>query len=188
MGPSVWIRRGQRRHGQIEVDIEIANLNGLLKTDAAVHFERHRAGEIEARAQIRVDRRHRHAIEHPARFGPVSKPTIATRTAAHPKSTLDHSERKRSHRLSRFDRAPPDSHPPGSIAWRAAQRGASFPLRSVLAPFKPVATVISLGGHSATRPVSPLAVAADATVIDTTGVPVDRVVEQVLALVTSRSS
>jgi cytidylate kinase len=36
--------------------------------------------------------------------------------------------------------------------------------------------------------VSPLAVAADATVIDTTGVPGDRVVEQVLVLVTSRSS
>lgn len=39
-----------------------------------------------------------------------------------------------------------------------------------------------------TRAVSPLAVAADAFVIDTTGLSIERVVEQVLALVTSRSS
>jgi cytidylate kinase len=47
-----------------------------------------------------------------------------------------------------------------------------------------VATALAERDKSdSTRAASPLAVAVDATVIDTTGLPVDRVVEQVLALV-----
>jgi cytidylate kinase len=47
-----------------------------------------------------------------------------------------------------------------------------------------VATALAARDKSdSTRAVSPLAVAADATVIDTTGVPIDEVIEQVLALV-----
>jgi CMP/dCMP kinase len=52
-----------------------------------------------------------------------------------------------------------------------------------------VATALAERDKSdSTRAVSPLAVASDAVVIDTTGMPVDRVVERVLGLVTSRSS
>ena len=42
--------------------------------------------------------------------------------------------------------------------------------------------------NDSTRAVSPLSIAQDATVVDTTGIPIDRVIEQVLALVTSRPS
>jgi len=42
--------------------------------------------------------------------------------------------------------------------------------------------------NDSTRAVSPLAIAPDATVVDTTGVPIEMVIEQVLALVRSRSS
>ncbi len=40
--------------------------------------------------------------------------------------------------------------------------------------------------NDSTRAVSPLTIAADATVIDTTGVPIDGVIEKVLALIESR--
>ena len=40
--------------------------------------------------------------------------------------------------------------------------------------------------NDSTRAVSPLAVAADATVVDTTGLPVDAVIERVLALVNAK--
>jgi cytidylate kinase len=51
-----------------------------------------------------------------------------------------------------------------------------------------VATALAERDRSdATRPISPLAVAADATVIDTTGVPVERVVERVMELVAGRA-
>jgi cytidylate kinase len=72
-----------------------------------------------------------------------------------------------------------------------ARRRAADPAHtsSKSAQLSEVATALAERDRSdSTRAVSPLAVAADATVIDTTGVPVDRVVEQVLALVTSRSS
>jgi cytidylate kinase len=72
-----------------------------------------------------------------------------------------------------------------------ARRRAADPAHtsSKSAPLSEVATALAERDRSdSTRAVSPLAVAPDATVIDTTGVPVDRVVEQVLALVTSRSS
>ena len=52
-----------------------------------------------------------------------------------------------------------------------------------------VATALAERDKSdSTRAVSPLTVAPDATVLDTTGVPVDTVIDRVLALVTSRSS
>jgi len=52
-----------------------------------------------------------------------------------------------------------------------------------------VATALAERDKSdSTRAVSPLTVAPDATVLDTTGLPVDTVIERVLALVTSRSS
>lgn len=52
------------------------------------------------------------------------------------------------------------------------------------APLADVATALAERDRSdSTRAVSPLAVAPDAVVIDTTGVPVDAVIERVLALV-----
>jgi cytidylate kinase len=52
-----------------------------------------------------------------------------------------------------------------------------------------VATALAERDRSdSTRAASPLAVAPDAVVIDTTGVPIDEVIERVLALVSSRSS
>jgi cytidylate kinase len=52
-----------------------------------------------------------------------------------------------------------------------------------------VATALAERDKSdSTRAASPLMIAADATLIDTTGVPVEDVIERVLALVTSRSS
>ena len=52
-----------------------------------------------------------------------------------------------------------------------------------------VATALAERDKSdSTRAVSPLAIASDATVIDTTGVPIDGVIERVLELVTSRPS
>ena len=52
-----------------------------------------------------------------------------------------------------------------------------------------VATALAERDKSdSTRAVSPLAVAADAVVVDTTGVSIERVVEDVLALVSSRFS
>ena len=52
-----------------------------------------------------------------------------------------------------------------------------------------VATALAERDKSdSTRAVSPLALAADAIVIDTTGIPIESVVEQVLALVSSRAS
>jgi cytidylate kinase len=72
-----------------------------------------------------------------------------------------------------------------------ARRRAADPAHtsSKSAQLSDVATALAERDKSdTTRAVSPLSVAPDAVVIDTTGVPVDRVVEQVLALVTSRSS
>jgi cytidylate kinase len=72
-----------------------------------------------------------------------------------------------------------------------ARRRAADPAHtsSTSAQLSDVATALAERDKSdSTRAASPLAVAPDATVIDTTGIPVDRVVEQVLALVTSRSS
>ena len=73
---------------------------------------------------------------------------------------------------------------------RARRRAADPAHASSKSPqLSEVATALAERDRSdSTRAVSPLAVAPDATVIDTTGVPVDRVVEQVLGLVTSRSS
>jgi cytidylate kinase len=52
-----------------------------------------------------------------------------------------------------------------------------------------VATALAERDKSdSTRAVSPLTIAADATVIDTTAMPIDGVIERVLALVTSRAS
>jgi cytidylate kinase len=42
--------------------------------------------------------------------------------------------------------------------------------------------------NDSTRAVSPLAIAPDATVVDTTGVPIDVVIEDVLALIRSRAA
>jgi cytidylate kinase len=51
-----------------------------------------------------------------------------------------------------------------------------------------VATALAERDRSdSTRAVSPLTIAPDATVLDTTGVPIDDVIERVLALVRSRS-
>ena len=67
-----------------------------------------------------------------------------------------------------------------------ARRRAADPAHtsSKSAQLSDVATALAERDKSdSTRAVSPLAVAPDAVVIDTTGVPVDRVVEQVLAMV-----
>ena len=70
-----------------------------------------------------------------------------------------------------------------------ARRRAADPAHtsSKSAQLSEVATALAERDKSdSTRAVSPLAVAPDAVVIDTTGVPVDRVVEQVLGLVEKR--
>src|SRR5690349_7004954 len=67
-----------------------------------------------------------------------------------------------------------------------ARRRASDPAHASShgAQLADVATALAARDKSdSTRAVSPLSVAADAVVIDTTGLPIDRVVEQVLALV-----
>lgn len=69
-----------------------------------------------------------------------------------------------------------------------ARRRAADPAHtsSKSAPLSEVATALAERDKSdSTRAVSPLAVAPDAVVIDTTGVPVDRVVEQVVELVSA---
>jgi cytidylate kinase len=70
-----------------------------------------------------------------------------------------------------------------------ARRRAADPAHtsSKTAQLSDVATALAERDKSdSTRAVSPLAVAADAVVIDTTGVPIDGVVEQVLALVNAK--
>ena len=70
-----------------------------------------------------------------------------------------------------------------------ARRRAADPAHasSKTAQLSEVATALAERDRSdSTRTASPLAVAADATVIDTTGVPIDDVIERVLALVGSR--
>jgi CMP/dCMP kinase len=70
-----------------------------------------------------------------------------------------------------------------------ARRRAADPAHtsSKTAQLSEVATALAERDKSdSTRAVSPLAVANDAVVIDTTGVPIDRVVERVLALVNAK--
>jgi cytidylate kinase len=72
-----------------------------------------------------------------------------------------------------------------------ARRRAADPAHtsSKAAQLSDVATALAERDKSdSTRAVSPLSVAADAVVIDTTGLPVDAVVERVLALVAGRPS
>src|SRR4051812_32166938 len=69
-----------------------------------------------------------------------------------------------------------------------ARRRAADPAHtsSKTAQLSEVATALAERDKSdSTRTVSPLAVAADAIVIDTTGVPAERVVDRVLALITA---
>lgn len=71
-----------------------------------------------------------------------------------------------------------------------ARRRAADPAHtsSKTAQLSEVATALAERDKSdSTRAVSPLSVAADAVVIDTTGIPIDEVIERVLGLVTSRS-
>jgi CMP/dCMP kinase len=71
-----------------------------------------------------------------------------------------------------------------------ARRRASDPAHAAgkgVAAVQDVASALAARDRSdSTRSVSPLSVAADAVVIDTTGVPIDQVVERVLALVQQR--
>jgi cytidylate kinase len=70
-----------------------------------------------------------------------------------------------------------------------ARRRAADPAHtsSKSAQLSDVATALAERDKSdSTRAVSPLSVAPDAVVIDTTGVPIDRVVEQVLTLVSAK--
>jgi cytidylate kinase len=70
-----------------------------------------------------------------------------------------------------------------------ARRRAADPAHtsSTTAQLSDVATALAERDRSdSTRAASPLAVAPDAIVVDTTGVPIDRVVEQVLGLVEKR--
>jgi CMP/dCMP kinase len=72
-----------------------------------------------------------------------------------------------------------------------ARRRAADPAHtsSKSAQLSEVATALAERDKSdSTRAVSPLTVAPDATLLDTTGLPVDTVIDRVLALVTSRSS
>lgn len=67
-----------------------------------------------------------------------------------------------------------------------ARRRAADPAHaaSKSAQFSDVATALAERDKSdSTRAVSPLTIASDATVIDTTGVPIDQVIERVLALI-----
>lgn len=70
-----------------------------------------------------------------------------------------------------------------------ARRRAADPAHAVSEgrPLTDIATALAERDRSdSTRAVSPLARAADAIVIDTTGVPIDGVVDRVLAIVASR--
>jgi len=72
-----------------------------------------------------------------------------------------------------------------------ARRRAADPAHtsSKSAQLSDVATALAERDRSdSTRAVSPLAVPANASVIDTTGIPIEDVIERVLALVTSRSA
>jgi cytidylate kinase len=71
-----------------------------------------------------------------------------------------------------------------------ARRRAADPAHtsSTTAQLSEVATALAERDRSdSTRAVSPLAIAANAVVIDTTGLPIEDVIERVLALITSRS-
>jgi cytidylate kinase len=71
---------------------------------------------------------------------------------------------------------------------RARRRAADATHAAKGSQISDVATALAERDRSdSTRAASPLAIAADATVIDTTGLPIERVVERVLALVQSRS-
>jgi cytidylate kinase len=70
-----------------------------------------------------------------------------------------------------------------------ARRRASDPAHtsSKGAQLSDVATALAeRDRNDSTRAASPLAIAADATVVDTTGVPIDVVIEDVLALIRTR--
>jgi len=70
-----------------------------------------------------------------------------------------------------------------------ARRRAADPAHasSRVSQLSDVATALAERDKSdSTRAVSPLSVAPDSTVVDTTGIPIDQVIEQVLALVDSR--
>ena len=72
---------------------------------------------------------------------------------------------------------------------RARRRAADPAHTSSKNVLSDVATALAERDKSdSTRAVSPLAVAPDAVVVDTTGVPIDAVIDRVLALVRSRSS
>ena len=79
-----------------------------------------------------------------------------------------------------------DASPEERARRRAADPAHTSPKNTQLSD---VATALAERDRSdSTRAASPLAVAPDAVVMDTTGLPIERVVEQVLALVTSRFS
>ena len=79
-----------------------------------------------------------------------------------------------------------DASPEERARRRAADPAHTSPKNTQLSD---VATALAERDRSdSTRAASPLAVAPDAVVMDTTGLPVERVFEQVLALVTSRFS
>jgi cytidylate kinase len=79
-----------------------------------------------------------------------------------------------------------DASPEERARRRAADPAHTNPKNTQLSD---VATALAERDRSdSTRAASPLAVAPDAVVMDTTGLPIERVVEQVLALVTSRFS
>jgi CMP/dCMP kinase len=79
-----------------------------------------------------------------------------------------------------------DASPEERARRRAADPAHTSPKYTQLSD---VATALAERDRSdSTRAASPLAVAPDAVVMDTTGLPIERVVEQVLGLVTSRFS
>jgi cytidylate kinase len=79
-----------------------------------------------------------------------------------------------------------DASPEERARRRAADPAHTSPKNTQLSD---VATALAERDRSdSTRAASPLAVATDAVVMDTTGLPIERVVEQVLGLVTSRFS
>ena len=79
-----------------------------------------------------------------------------------------------------------DASPEERARRRAADPAHTSPKNTQLSD---VATALAERDRSdSTRAASPLAVAPDAVVMDTTGLPIERVVEQVLGLVTSRFS
>ncbi|MEO6235877.1 MAG: (d)CMP kinase, partial [Vicinamibacterales bacterium] len=72
---------------------------------------------------------------------------------------------------------------------RARRRAADPAHTSSKHVLSDVATALAERDKSdSTRAVSPLSVAPDAVVVDTTGVPIDEVIDRVLAIVNSRSS